>query len=164
MPRGVYKKSQLHKDRIAATLRGRKRGSETLEHRENISHGLRGRIFSPTHRANISKAKKGLSSNIGRFRPTRLERFLASVLDSLGIRYQRQFQLEKNRHPFDFAIVDQRLLIEADGCYWHGCDCLPQSLKQIRARDLALDAYARSLGWTVLRFKECERTIDWSAT
>jgi DNA mismatch endonuclease (patch repair protein) len=67
----------------------------------------------------------------------------------------------------DFVFDAERLVIFADGCFWHGCPrCkkLPASnisywhvkIARNRRRDRATTAFLRRQGWTVLRFWEHE--------
>ena len=71
-------------------------------------------------------------------------------------------------HRWDFALLKEKILIEADGCYWHGCKKhtteerrgeLVEFLKKEDLRDLS----AEFDGWLVLRFWQCdirERSSD----
>ena len=65
----------------------------------------------------------------------------------------------------DFVFLKQRLVIFADGCFWHGCKkcCrLPQSNRQYwrekieanQLRDKRNTRKLRSMGWRVLRIWE----------
>lgn len=175
MPKGVYPRRASHNLAISRAMLGRKHTALARECVLAARQRVSKRNFSPRAIENMSKARIGrplsrehiaaISQGLLKYR-SRLERLCQSILESLGIFFRRQYQLPGNRHPFDFAIVDQKILIEADGCYWHGCDCRSgqRSLHraEYRARDQQLDDYARSLGWTVLRFRECEQVIDWS--
>lgn len=56
-------------------------------------------------------------------------------------------------HKFDFAIPSHKLLIEADGCKWHGCKkCYPY-LKP-RQRDAIINEAVKAAGWTIVRIWE----------
>lgn len=41
------------------------------------------------------------------------------MLDELGITYEQQVTI--NYFVADFVIPDKMLVIECNGCYWHGC-------------------------------------------
>lgn len=67
----------------------------------------------------------------------------------------------------DFVFPKQRIVIFADGCFWHGHDCRntrPIQNKDYwtkkRARNITRDqivtAYLSERGWTVFRIWECE--------
>lgn len=46
-----------------------------------------------------------------------LELKMASILDSIGVKYEKQFKVEKK--VADFKILGTNILVEADGLYWH---------------------------------------------
>lgn len=98
-----------------------------------------------------------------RFSDTSIEQAMAQILATLGAEgdlWQRQFLLPNldyplQRHEFDFAIPALRVLIECDGCFFHGCQrCHPDA--RSRTRDILIDQAAARLGWTVLRYWEHE--------
>ncbi|MEU3823130.1 DUF559 domain-containing protein [Streptomyces sp. NPDC030392] len=94
--------------------------------------------------------------------PTRPERILYALLDELvaqhapAASWERQHRL-LDRWTVDAAIPSLRLVLQADGDYWHGLR--PEYRKDPRVlSNMANDAYQdRKLteaGWTVLRFWE----------
>ncbi len=50
---------------------------------------------------------------------TYLERQVAHALDTLGLRYEEQVWLG-GRYQVDFLLRAERVVIEANGCTWHG--------------------------------------------
>lgn len=67
----------------------------------------------------------------------------------------------------DFVFTKQRIVIFADGCFWHGHDCRNTKPAQNRtyweskrdrniARDLLVTNALQKKGWTVIRIWECE--------
>lgn len=50
---------------------------------------------------------------------TSIELFLAQHLDTLGIEYETQKRI--SYYIVDFCIPSRMIVIEAMGCYWHGC-------------------------------------------
>lgn len=189
MPVGVYERTLAHRKNISLANLGNKNGSGhrlDVAQREKIRARMLGnqigkRSRSVATRERIRVAREGRHWNEATkqkmresalrrlqrldYRSSRPERLILSVLDSLGLSFIRQFQLPGNRHPFDFALLEQKLLIEVDGCYHHGCDC-QASLRSWqlanRNRDRELDEFAGSLGWRVIRYKtNCEMTLDW---
>ncbi len=51
---------------------------------------------------------------------TKLEVAVKEKLDALGLRYEHPFNLH-NHFLCDFYIPSLNFILEADGCYWHGC-------------------------------------------
>ncbi len=50
-------------------------------------------------------------------------------LQEQGLRYEKQFRV--GRMTVDFYLPQHNLVVEVDGCWWHGCkDCCPTSLKE----------------------------------
>jgi len=68
-------------------------------------------------------------------------------LDECGEKYV--FQAQMARYTVDFMLPDKKLIIEADGDYWH-------SLERVKKRDVRRDDYLRSLGFQVVRITESE--------
>jgi DNA mismatch endonuclease (patch repair protein) len=67
----------------------------------------------------------------------------------------------------DFVFPKQRIVIFADGCFWHGHDCRNTKPAQNRtyweskrdrniARDSLVTNVLQKKGWTVIRIWECE--------
>lgn len=77
--------------------------------------------------------------------PSSIERTVAVLLDSLGLRYLQQYPL--GRFVVDFLLPDKMLVIECDGSYWHNLPGRPE-------RDAARDVWLRSCGYEVLRLPE----------
>lgn len=91
--------------------------------------------------------------------PTAPERNLYAILDGLAVEWERQY-LFAAKFMVDAAIPHARVVIQADGNYWHGkgvkdADMHPRVLKRVKY-DRSQDAYMSACGWTVLRFWEDE--------
>ncbi len=71
---------------------------------------------------------------------TDIERKLRLALEEANLPHEIQFNIGK--HFVDFAIVSNRLAIEADGDYWH----------KDKTRDLKRDNILEKQGWRVIRF------------
>jgi G:T-mismatch repair DNA endonuclease (very short patch repair protein) len=54
------------------------------------------------------------------FKDTKPERCVESELIRLNINYQKQVPLCKIARV-DFYLPEERIVIQVDGCYWHGC-------------------------------------------
>jgi very-short-patch-repair endonuclease len=90
------------------------------------------------------------------------ERALYALLDELAAEghlkaWERQYPI--SFWTVDAAIPEQRLVVQADGEYWHGH--LPGSRDDPRVRanvgnDARCDQALAGLGWTVLRLRETQ--------
>ena len=67
----------------------------------------------------------------------------------------------------DFSFQNQKVAVFVDGCFWHGCPKCFQLPKQNRAfwkakiegnrkRDRLVNGRLRSIGWKVIRIRECQ--------
>jgi DNA mismatch endonuclease (patch repair protein) len=99
---------------------------------------------------------------------TRPERILYALVGEVladqapGLPWERQLLL-LNRWTVDAAIPPLRLVLQADGDYWHGL--LPQYRQDPRvagnvANDARQDEALTGAGWTVLRFWERDLIAD----
>lgn len=90
--------------------------------------------------------------------PTRPERILYSLLDEiLGEGAWASQYLIFDKWTVDAAVPDARLIIQADGDYWHGWDPDTHShplVSQNRRNDARQDAYIKKTDWTSLRLWE----------
>ena len=50
---------------------------------------------------------------------SKLETRFCKILNDLNISYIRQFHLSGNKHPYDFRLLDTKIIIEINGDYWH---------------------------------------------
>lgn len=86
-------------------------------------------------------------------RTSSLETYMAQRLRAAGIDFVLQFQT--THHAFDFALPEARVLIEVDGCYWHGCaKCGYPGVPKTVALDVRKTAWAKRHGWRLIRVKE----------
>jgi very-short-patch-repair endonuclease len=91
--------------------------------------------------------------------PTKPERTLYAILDELGVCFDRQLTI--GFYTVDATIPERRLVIEADGDYWHGRTGAtePRVLNRMRL-DRSRDSYFRNRGWLVLRLWESDLADD----
>ena len=75
--------------------------------------------------------------------PTDIEEIIMYELNARQVAYEFQYSI--NRYTVDFAFPAHKLVVEADGVYWHS---LPDVKEKDRRKNAALTQY----GWTVLRF------------
>ncbi|EJZ17298.1 very short patch repair endonuclease [Rhizobium sp. Pop5] len=96
------------------------------------------------------------------------ERTIRSQLYARGLRYRIHYPIPgMKRTTCDFAFPGLKIAVFLDGCFWHGCEVHPPSVKKNtdfwmakvernRARDERATAHLTDLGWTALRFWEHE--------
>lgn len=113
-----------------------------------------------------SSVRRRMQRTRGRDNP--LELSVRSQLYARGLRYRIHYPLPgMKRVTCDVALPGLRIAIFLDGCFWHGCESHPPSVKKNtdfwlekiernRARDARATAHLTELGWTVLRFWEHE--------
>lgn len=157
-----------HVERRVAPLRGRKASAQTRA-RLSASRTPEIRTKAALVRAELNRKRvwtaemreKQAIALIGRLPKTSgtgLELAVERRLREAGRRFETQVRLpEDRRHVWDFVLHEERLLIEADGCYWHGCEsCGHPGIDLNKRADLRKNAKASELGWRLLRVKECE--------
>ena len=83
----------------------------------------------------------------GAYRFTKPERQFASWCEEHDIQYERQYQIDKGMHRYDFKILGTSILVEIDGEFWHS------SLEQ-KKKDKEFEGQASENGLTVLRFSD----------
>lgn len=158
--------------RIGSAHKGRKC---TSEQRATMSAAQRGHLVSQTTRQKLSKAlktspahKAACSSSAWRAKArerrsrqsrkhTTPERTVQSWLRDGNIKYITHYCLSGIKHEFDIAIPNRKLLIEVDGCYWHGCpEHFPNSPYRGRATTRAANfkRIAARRGWRLVRIWE----------
>lgn len=87
---------------------------------------------------------------------TQWELYLADWMDSRGIPFIAQFQINGSGHPFDFLIATTGLIVELDGCYWHGCQrCFPR--RPVKWEDAVNSRNATEAGFQMLRIWEHDK-------
>jgi very-short-patch-repair endonuclease len=84
----------------------------------------------------------------GAYRYTKPERDFAAWCDENDIKYERQFQIKKGTHRYDFLLSGTNILVEIDGEFWHN--------KNQRSKDEAFEKFANDNGYKVLRFTDKE--------
>jgi len=111
----------------------------------------------------FSREKRSEVMSLIRSTNTRPERAIRALLDGRVFRYQPP---DVPGSP-DFASRRRKIAVFVDGCFWHGHPAhyrapkssrgywLPKVARN-RARDRDVNRELRALGWTVLRFWECQ--------
>lgn len=132
----------------AYTPERRKKNAELVAERN------RKREWKSESRAKLSRA---MASRVQEQKAeTALELRIAERLD--GRRFLIQTKIDGDEsHVWDFVLPEERLLIEADGCYWHGCDsCGHPGMPTNQKSDVRKRTVAKELGWRLVRVRECE--------
>jgi G:T-mismatch repair DNA endonuclease (very short patch repair protein) len=89
-------------------------------------------------------------------KPSGLERMLHQILSGIGVEFESSVAIKRN---FVVDVKIGRLIIQADGDYWHGHPRFnPLSERQVnqQKRDKAQDAYLRKCGYAVERIWESD--------
>jgi G:T-mismatch repair DNA endonuclease (very short patch repair protein) len=152
-----------HKVKLLNANLGGKRGSMSATHKTKISIAHTGKKQAPHSvetRAKLSAAavrriQKQPKSD------TKPERAVRAKLESLHVEFQAQAVIDGDPyHVWDFAIPSQRVLIEVDGCYWHGCKrCGQKGMPGTHRHDKAKNTVAKKLGWHLIRIRECNLAL-----
>jgi DNA mismatch endonuclease (patch repair protein) len=172
-------------------LTGRKRSIETLrkmseskkgckiseEHKQKIAQKLIGQKRSEQARKNMSiaqnrpevKEKLKLARIEGRikYRSSSIEIILRGMLDTIDVRHLNNKTVKEitSFHQFDIVVPELKLVLEADSCFWHGCEKhfgnkLNAWQLKTRERDAWINAQVDKSGWKILRFWEHELLDD----
>ena len=88
-----------------------------------------------------------------KFKNTSIEIKMKELLDCIGVNYLFQHNI-RNIALVDFYIPEKNLIIECDGCYWHGCPI--HHPNRANSKDSIRDNKLSSLGYKVIRFWEHE--------
>lgn len=90
------------------------------------------------------------------FKETSIELKIENELKKLGIDYQKHISL-CNIANVDFYIPEQKIVIQADGCYWHNCPVhKPNGNIFRKEKDIRQDKVLIENGLKVFRFWEHE--------
>jgi very-short-patch-repair endonuclease len=124
----------------------------TKTHRENLSRAAKNRIVSDKTKEKIRKNTIKQHLN-GLFPQTNtiIERMMEKEMIAQGILFKHPFPF--GRFVCDFAIPECKLIVECDGDYWH-------NREDIKKKDKAKNTYLKVSGWRILRFWEHEIKAD----
>lgn len=117
-----------------------------------------GKRHSSKTRAKMSASRVAyLVSGRGKKNRTLPELLVAEFLLGFGVEFVAQSRIDgDSRHVWDFVIPSKRLLIEVDGCYWHGCErCGYSGMPTNLAADRSKAEAAKKLGWSLFRIPSC---------
>lgn len=149
----------------------KRRGSKSSEEtkakikKSRAEHPLKARHTTPhspetCEKLRIINAKKWADRIFDR--KTSIEQKMEDFLKTLNLKQEFIYQYQINYFTVDFAFPESKIAIEADGDYYHINPAFypdgPINAMQRRnfGRDKAKNNYLGQLGWTILRFWECE--------
>lgn len=110
----------------------------------------------PEHSA-LMKTPEMLEKVFAKRSMTDIEQRMASILESLNLKYRNQFFISQggNTCSYDFKLKGCPILIEVDGDYWHGgpgVDIHVPFLTEVIDKDNIKTQLAEQRGFTLLRF------------
>lgn len=151
---------KMSEARIGKKLSAEIRGKMRLARKGKPNYWLGKKRSPPSeeHRKKISEAK--INHPNRKFKETSIELKIESELQKRGINYQKQVPLCKIA-IVDFYLPEYRIVIQCDGCYWHGCPIHNPSWTERKQRDKNQDSVLTFNGFNVYRFWQHE--IDESA-
>jgi DNA mismatch endonuclease (patch repair protein) len=138
--RKTIKINELAKDRIGRT-------NEELYGKETAD-----KMSTAVRKASAKRISEQKTSG------TNIELKMMDILNSLNLKYE--FQYNMGFYCVDFFVPSKNLIIQVDGCYWHGCPIhfkvldLRQSNR--RRLDSSCDSFLKNRGYNVLRIWGCE--------
>jgi DNA mismatch endonuclease (patch repair protein) len=84
-------------------------------------------------------------------RQPKTNELVARLLQERDLKFDREFLL--GHYRFDFAFVHTQVLLEVQGCFWHGCPkhftVLSAAQKDQKRLDKSKCTYATNRGWVV---------------
>lgn len=152
---------------ISKKRTGKKASQETRNKMKELraKHPLKARHITPHSKETCDKMREIVSKRWadGIFnRKTSIEQKVEDFLNSLKLNEKFIYQYQIEYFSVDFAFPELKIAIEADGDYFHVNPTFypngPINAVQRRnfGRDKAKNQFLKSLGWTILRFWECE--------
>lgn len=169
-------KSQWTPERRAAQAERARKLKMSKEQR--AAHARRMSSNNPMHdpevAAKVGKSRRGWKppeATLKRMSETRARRLQATsgtdielavmevLMERLGANgFETQYRFADDPYfVWDFAIPARRILIEVDGCYWHGCEaCGFPGMGDVPAQDARKDARAAERGWKLIRIRGCD--------
>lgn len=143
------KMSESFKEKRRKHMTGSKQSPELIAKRVNSRKGYR---HSEETRKILSERKIHNPAKV--FKDTKIELKIENELIKRGINYQKQVPLCKIA-IVDFYLPEHRIVIQADGCYWHNCPI--HSNKKLPGKTEKSENQDRGLsfnGFNVYRFWE----------
>lgn len=145
--------------KISMTLRGIKRHPFTEEHRKKISRSNKGKKRSEEIRIQL---RNNRSLQTFPKRDSKIEKKVRDFLRNLDIEFLTHHPISKIKYLYqcDIFIPSMNLILECDGCYWHGCSICFQnhntSQKKQIERDRIRTKELIESGYRIIRLWEHE--------
>ena len=112
----------------------------------------------PSQRPAARERARGMALERAKGAPSKLEALAKECLKELGLVFLEQYvPSDCPRFAFDFAIPARRILIEVDGCYWHGCkSCGEPGLASNHKADKSKNTWCSKRGIRLIRLRGCD--------
>jgi very-short-patch-repair endonuclease len=113
----------------------------------------KGRVFGEATREKMRVHLNGLFKANASFP----ERLVGARLENVGVNFIPQGRLPGSPHSYDFVLPENKVIIEEDGCYTHGCPIhQPISRENVLqwVEDSKNELHAIGLGYRVIRLWE----------
>lgn len=147
---------------------------------QNKNHGkiMGGRTLTNEHKTRISEGNKKYFASLSKeeredfyqrgmksiYKPTSIEREVGRIFDASGISYIRHPWIrvvcdgDKRVLRPDFVLPGYNLVVEVQGCYWHGCEECYGEIGRVdrRAEDILRKMLLEEQGYHVLNVWEHE--------
>lgn len=167
----VKKYSDSRKGQKRPTVLGNKNASKRIDVRKKISDKAKNKKFSLEHIKNIGissrrkypknkypnhglrklwkssnfvdKMKKVRSNLVIPYRDTTIEIKIQNYLKLLHIEFITHFYVSEITHAYqcDIFIPANKIIIECDGCYWHGCKICNKNFNQLQLEQIEEDKF-----------------------
>ena len=151
-----YKMPQKVRLKISQTTKGRKPHPNWLETQKKAWQSNRNKTHTKEHNQKIREAH--IKNPFKKFKETGIELKIENELKFRKINYQKQVPLCKIA-IVDFYLPEYRIVIQCDGCFWHGCEIhkskWADKMKK-KNRDKEQDRVLAFNGFNVYRFWEHE--------
>ena len=82
---------------------------------------------------------------------SKIEKDFARILDCLEVDYKTQYWIKGLKHPFDYALLEKKILIEVDGEYYHS----KRFLKTVE-KDKRINDFVETSEWRLIRISDTE--------
>jgi len=158
----VSKKLMNNGNGFFITEEGRQKHSEVRKNfivsdhtRELLSISMKKRLSTVEGQEQHRKFQQIGTKAAQEANPSSIEIIMWELLKGLGVSFQTQVKIGK--YTADIVIPDLSLIIEADGCYWHGCtECGFEVTEEMQSKQLYRDIFMKKQGYRTARIWEHE--------